>query len=310
MIIVTGANGFLGKHLVAELERRDEHVYGWDLPDSPDIRNPVSFPFTKVDTIYHLAGLSNIVPSIANPRDYYETNVTGTFNMLEAARLSGVKKFVYAASSSCYGMDPASPIKEDHPCNPAQPYALTKYLGEQLVMHYGKVYGGHGTGMEVASLRIFNAYGPGCLTKTTCPSMLNIFLAQRANGKPLTIVGDGEQERDWVYVDDVVDAFICVAKNKEGKGIYNTGTGLPTSVKAIADIIGGPRVHIPKRGGEPNSLYCDNSKLQALGWKPKIGIEQGLEKMMENLDYWKGERVFTVDGIQEETRAWTARLKA
>ncbi len=299
--IVTGASGFIGKHMVEALEAKGRNVYGIDAPF--DIRQPVTLLFGEgeIDTIYHFAGLSNIVPSIKNPRDYYETNITGTFNMLEAARISGCKKFVYAASSGCYGKDPTSPINEYDDCDPAQPYALTKYMGEQLVTHYGKVYG-----MDVASLRIFNAYGPGCLTKTTCPSMLNIFLAQKANNKPLTIVGDGTQSRDWVYVSDVVEAFMLVAE--KGTGTYNLGTGTPITVNRIAKIIGGETVHIPERGGEPRCIYADSSRLARLGWHPKTTIEEGLALMMENLDYWKDAKVFTADGIQEETNEWQKRL--
>lgn len=317
MDIVTGGGGFIGKHMVAALKKRGREVISFDFPDC-DIRKPLLMH--KVDTIYHFAGLSNIVPSVSNPRDYYETNVTGTFNLLEAARLAGVKKFVYAASSGCYGKYPkyslddkteemkCLPFTETDPCDPAQPYALTKYMGEQLVVHYGKVYG-----MEVASLRIFNAYGLGCLTKTTCPSMLNIFLAQKANNKPLTIVGDGTQSRDWVYVEDVVEAFMLVGQTDapgQRTGIYNLGTGVPTSVNRIAEIIGGDRVHVPERGGEPHTIYADNSRIHSLGWRPRVSIEEGLALMMENLDYWKNEKVFTADGIQQETKAWTKHLRA
>lgn len=300
MDIVFGGDGFIGKHLVTGLLKRDHIVQVADFPDI-DIRKLLTI-HSPIDTIYHLAGLSNIVPSIENPRDYYETNVTGTFNILEAARLGGVKKIVYAASSGCYGQNPVSPISEDHACDPHQPYALTKYLGEQLVLHYGKVYG-----MDVVSLRIFNAYGNGCLTKTTCPSLLNILLAQRANNKPLTIVGDGTQERDWVYVDDVVEAFILAAER--GSGVYNLGTSVPTNVNRIADVIGGERKYIPPRGGEPFTIYADNSRLKALGWSPRVSIEQGLKEMMDNLDYWKDAKVFTAEGMQEETKHWSKKLK-
>ncbi len=307
MSYVIGAKGFLGQHLCKALVARGDTTIGHDLPiidiRQPYIDRPPQQIFENTHTVYHLAGLSNIVPSIKNPRDYFEANVVGTFNVLEAARLAGVKKFVYAASSGCYGANPEERLTENSPCYPAQPYALTKYLGEQMVMHWGKVYG-----MDVACVRIFNAYGPGCLTKTTCPSMLNIFMAQKANNKPLTIVGDGTQSRDWVYVDDVVAAFMLVAE--KGTGIYNLGTGKPTSVKRIAEIIGGETIHMPERGGEPHTIYADNSRLRGLGWEPKVSIEEGLSLMMENLDYWKNEKVFTADSLQGETKAWSEKLKA
>lgn len=318
--IVTGSNGFIGSHLVDELVNRGEQVICFDKQfdnlahhttsqvhkiycdvTKSDIRIP------KVDCIYHLAALSNIIPSISNPRDYYETNVTGTFNMLEAAQLAGVKKFVYAASASCYGI--SYPMKdgnfiarsEDDECFPAYPYALTKYLGEQLVMHYGKVYG-----MEVVSLRIFNCYGNRSLTKNAYGAMFNTFMAQKCQGKPFTVIGDGTQSRDFVYVDDVVEAFVLAAQ--KGTGIYNCGTGSPTSINRICEIIGGPVVNIPDRAGEPHCIYADNGKLRSLGWEPKTTIEAGIALMTHNLGYWKDAVVFSPEMIEKEVSEWQKHL--
>lgn len=301
MDVLTGSEGFIGGHLKkALLSTRDIFTLDLNATIPMDIRKPV-LALGSVDTIYHLAALSNIIPSITNPRDYYETNVTGTFNVLEAARLAGARKFVYAASASCYGETPARPVHENSLCNPAYPYALTKYLGEQLVMHYGKVYG-----MDVVSLRLFNVYGPRSLTKSAYGAMFNTFLAQKANGKPLTIVGDGTQSRDFTYVDDVVDALILAAE--KGAGIINVGTGKPTSINRVAEIIGGETVSIQERGGEPYYIYADNTKLKALGWEPKTSIEQGIANMMENLDYWKNAKVWEPDAIAEQTKEWQACL--
>jgi|SRR5581483_6458972 len=302
--IVTGSLGFIGSHLVKELVNRKHHVREIDIRYGKrhDIRKKIRLPVMKdiVDTIYHLAGLSNIIPSITNPRDYYETNVTGTFNMLEAARLAGVKKFIYAASASCYGEEGLQ-CHENEKCEPAYPYALTKYLGEQLVMHYGEVYG-----MDVVSLRIFNCYGNKSLTKNAYGAMFNTFLAQKANGKPMTIIGDGTQSRDFVYVDDVVEAFILAAK--KGTGIINVGTGIATPINRICELIAGSTTNIPERGGEPHSIYADNSRLKALGWEPKVSIEQGIAKMLENLDYWRDAKVWDPEAIEKETAEWQARL--
>lgn len=327
MDIVTGGFGFIGSHLVEALINRGRTVHIIDNNYQPtrslhdnvtysnmDVRH--SYPLSvcdfnfrnnkekhleQTDTVYHLAALSNIIPSITNPRDYYETNVTGTFNVLEAARLAGVKKFVYAASASCYGEEGLQCHENDR-CDSAYPYALTKYLGEQLVIHYGKVYG-----MEVVSLRIFNCYGPHSLTKSAYGAMFNTFLAQKANGKPLTIIGDGTQSRDFVYVDDVVEAFILAAE--KGSGIYNVGTGIPTSINEVAEIIGGDRISIPERAGEPHCIYADNIRLYGLGWEPKINIERGIGKMLENLDYWKDAKVWEPEAIKKETEVWQACLK-
>lgn len=310
--LVTGGNGFIGSHLVNELHRRHHDVWVLDkmLPSQfgkasryiqKDISNAI-LDFTGVHTVYHLAALSNIIPSITDPRSYYETNVTGTFNVLEAARLAGVKKFVFAASASCYGDLPIPyGSTERDVINPQYPYALTKYLGEQLVLHYGKVYG-----MDVVSLRIFNCYGPGSLTKNAYGAMFNTFLAQKANGKPLTILGDGTQSRDFVYVTDVVEAFILAAE--KGEGIYNVGTRVATSVGTVAGIIGGPTVNIPDRGGEPDCIYANNERLRGLGWEPKVSVEQGIAMMMENLKYWKNAKVWEPCAIEEQHKEWTACL--
>lgn len=308
--VVTGSSGFIGSHLVEALESRGREVKRIDKP-SYDIREHLGkHVFKDVDTVYHLAALSNIIPSITHPRDYYETNVTGTFNVLEDARLAGVRKIVYAASASCYGTEPSwygiaqplkSKFKENNDCNPAYPYALTKYLGEQLVMHYGKVYG-----MDVVSLRIFNCYGNRSLTKSAYGAMFNTFLAQRANMKSLTIVGDGTQSRDFVYVDDVVEAFILAAE--KGNGIYNIGTGVPTTINKIGKIIGGDSIFIPERPGEPHCIYADNARLTSLGWEPKINIERGIGKMLENLNYWRNAKVWELEAIETETREWNKCL--
>lgn len=304
--IVTGGSGFIGSHLCDTLRRSGRMVEVIDVKTQrlqwPSIEKSVATEtFRSCETVYHLAALSNIIPSITDPRAYYETNVTGTFNVLEAARLAGVKKFVYAASSSCYGQNPAPPVNEHQSCEPAYPYALTKYLGEQLVMHYGKVYG-----MDVVSLRIFNCYGPKSLTKSAYGAMFNTFFAQKANGKPLTIIGDGTQSRDFVYVDDVVEAFILTAE--KGKGIYNVGTGISTSINEVARIIGSDKINIPERAGEPHCIYADNTRLKSLGWEAKVTIEEGIGQMLKNLDYWKAAKVWEKESIIEETKVWQACL--
>lgn len=305
--IVTGGQGFIGSHLCDALRKRGRCVEVIDIKtlrlQSPGIEKPINpEKFHGCDTVYHLAALSNIIPSITNPRDYYETNVTGTFNVLEAARLAGVKKFVYAASASCYGKDYTEDRNEDDLCTPAYPYALTKYLGEQLVMHYGKVYG-----MNVVSLRIFNCYGPKSLTKSAYGAMFNTFLAQKANNRPMTIIGDGTQARDFIYVDDVVEGFIIAAE--KGAGIYNCGTGNATSINQVCKAIGGTVVHVPERAGEPHCIYADNRKLRSLGWEPKITVEEGISLMMKHLDYWKSAKVWEPDTIAQEIKEWQSCLK-
>lgn len=298
--IVTGGAGFIGKHLVKALQQNGRNVRVIDLPYT--IRRPFIFGH-KVERVYHLAALSNIIPSINHPRDYYEVNVTGTFNVLEAARSAGCKQFIYAASASCYGDNPAYPTSEHAASNPCYPYALTKHLGEQIVMHWAKVYK-----MPCASLRLFNVYGRGSLTKTPYGAMFNTFLAQKANGKPLTIVGDGTQQRDFVHVSDVVKAFIMAGESSQS-GIYNVGAGRPVSINQIADLIRGERVYIPKRPGEPDITCADITKIKNdLKWEPTITIEQGIADMITHIDEWKDAKVWEPEGIKQETKQWFEAL--
>ena len=312
--ICTGSSGFIGSHLVKALEKP---FIRCDIKDgSGDIRKPLEFP-SNIDTIYHLAALADIVPSIENPRDYFETNVTGTLNILEAARKAGCKKFIYAASASCYGDNPnhiytaaddgrflgVQPTNEHRDCDPAYPYALTKHLGEQLVMHWSNVYK-----IPAISLRLFNVYGLRQRTTGAYGAMFGTFLAQKANGKPMTIVGDGTQQRDFVHVSDVVDAFIKAA-NSDCQGIYNVGTGNPQSVNYIAKLIGGETVHIPKRPGEPDITCADISKIREdLGWEPKVSIEAGVRELVEHLRDYSDAPVWTEEGIKSATKKWFEAL--
>lgn len=335
--IVTGGSGFIGKHLVEALLKRGKRVIVLD--KVPYVEKISGLPGKLIyqqcdvtnyadverglfsgpnDNIYHLAALADIVPSIENPRDYYETNVTGTFNVLEAARKFGCKKFIYAASASCYGLNvqmlPASlgriersPTAESCPCSPQYPYALTKYLGEQLVMHWAKVYG-----VPAISLRIFNAYGEGQRTTNSYGAMFKVFLSQLVNGCPLTIVGDGTQQRDFIYVDDVVDAFIAAAESDKTGGVYNLGSGVPTSVNTIADMLGTEgRIYIPKRPGEPDITHADITKIKNnFDWKPKVDIRNGVARLLKHLDDYRGAPLWDKDSIATATKTWFERLSA
>lgn len=299
--VVTGSRGFIGSHLVEEL-RKSHTVWGVDLKEGlpTDIRKEFHIP-VRPRTIFHLAALADIVPSIENPEDYFHTNVTGTLNALQAARKAGAKKFIYAASASCYGViNERKEAKEDFPLIPAYPYALTKILGENLVMHWAKVYG-----MNCVSLRLFNVYGPRSRTTGTYGAMFGTFLAQLANDKPLTVVGDGNQSRDFIYVSDVVEAFIMAADNLD-TGIYNVGSGKPVSVNRIVELLGAKDVvHIPERPGEPYVTCADISKIKDFtGWEPKVPIEQGIAKMLEHLSDYKNAPLWTPDTIADATKSW------
>jgi UDP-glucose 4-epimerase len=320
--LVTGGGGFIGSHLVDRLladDRRvrvlDNFVVGRrgnlrqheadprleiveaDVADAQAVLSAAS----GVERIFHLAARADIVPSIQQPEDYFRANVDGTFAALQAARAHGVKRFVYVASSSCYGIPEAYPTPEDAPIDTRYPYALTKYLGEQLAMHWARVYQ-----LGVVSVRFFNVYGPRARTSGTYGAVFGVFLAQLMAGKPLTVVGDGEQTRDFTFVTDVIDALVTVAESDRSGEIYNVGSGKPVSVNELVRELGSPAtVSIPKRPGEPDCTWADISKIRDhLGWQPKMTFADGVRIMRENIDYWRDAPVWTESSIAEATSDW------
>lgn len=323
--VVTGAAGFIGSHTVDLLLERGYRVHGLDNlttgrlsnleqhkgnPDfvfeAKDIReiNADDPLFRDADYVIHFAGIGDIVPSIDRPVDYLSTNVLGTVRCLEAARKAGVKKFVYAASSSCYGLTKELPTTETAPIYTEYPYALSKYMGEEAVLHWGKVY--H---LPVVSIRIFNAYGVRVRTTGAYGAVFGVFLAQKLKGKPLTVVGDGTQTRDFVYVTDVARAFQAGAESKRTQEIYNLGAGNPQSVNRLVELIGGEVVRMPKRPGEPDCTWADTSKIKAhLGWSPVVPFEEGVGKMLQKIDLWRDAPVWDPASIQEATKTWFAML--
>jgi UDP-glucose 4-epimerase len=320
--LVTGGAGFIGSHLVDRLLAQgrsvrvlDNFVVGRRVNLKQHDGNPglqvveadvadraaVMAVTTGVERIFHLAARADIVPSIQEPEAYFRSNVDGTFCMLEAARRQAVKRFVYVASSSCYGIPTHYPTAETAPVDPRYPYALTKYLGEQLAMHWAKVYR-----LPAVSVRFFNVYGPRARTSGTYGAVFGVFLAQLLAGEPLTIVGEGEQTRDFTFVSDVVDALIAVAESDKMGEIYNVGSGQPVSVNELVRLLGSPpSVHIPKRPGEPDCTWADISKIHRdLGWKPKVSFADGVRVMRQNIDYWRDAPVWTASRIAEATSDW------
>jgi UDP-glucose 4-epimerase len=227
------------------------------------------------------------------------TNVQGTVHMLECARHAGVGKFVYAASSSCYGIAKV-PTREDHPIDPRYPYALSKYQGEQAVLHWHSVYR-----LPVNSIRIFNAYGTRSRTSGAYGAVFGVFLRQKLAGKPFTVVGDGTQKRDFLYVTDVARAFLAAAETERVGQVWNLGAGKPQSVNRLVELLGGERVHIPKRPGEPECTWADIAKIQKeLGWRPEVSFEEGVAKIVANIDYWKNAPLWDPASIAKATRTW------
>ena len=325
LAVVTGGAGFIGSHMVdlllvegyrvhvidslvgGRLENLEAHRKDPRLRvDERDVRALASndSAFAGAKYVFHFAGIGDIVPSIERPLDYLSTNVMGTVHVLEAARHAGIQKFVYAASSSCYGLAPV-PTTEAAAITPEYPYALSKFQGEQAVFHWGRIYK-----LPVNSIRIFNAYGTRFRTSGAYGSVFGVFLAQKINGQPFTRVGDGTQRRDWVYVTDIARAFFAAATTAKTQEIFNVGTGHPQTVNRLIELLGGETVPLPKRPGEPDCTWADIAKIRReLGWEPKITLEAGVQLMLANIEYWRQAPVWDVAKIQQATRTWFQYLE-
>lgn len=252
--LVTGGCGFIGSHMVDKLLVEGHQVRVIDnlttghpenldhQKENPnlevyymDIRNKeeIELIFENVDFVFHFAALADIVPSIQKPWEYYSSNVLGTFNVVECSKKANVKKLVYAASSSCYGIPDEFPTKETAEIRPQYPYALTKRLGEETVLHWGLVYD-----LPVITLRLFNVYGTRSRTSGTYGAVFGVFLAQKYAGKPFTVVGDGKQTRDFTYVTDIADAFYTAAMSGVTLDTFNVGSGGTYSVNQLCKLLG------------------------------------------------------------------------
>lgn len=325
--LVTGGAGFIGSHLV-ELLLSDGHKV--QVVDNLSIgsqknfttaiensnfsffeadissKSSISDLFIDVDWVFHLAGLADIVPSIENPDAYFASNVIGTYNIAQLAKEAFVKKVIYAASSSCYGIPTIYPTPETAECNPKYPYALTKYLGEQILMHWHEVYN-----LPVTSLRLFNVYGPRARTSGTYGAVFGVFLAQKLAGKPFTLVGDGTQTRDFTFVSDVAKAFLASAKSPKTGLILNVGSGNSYSINQVIELLEGPVVNLPKRPGEPDITFADINSIRAeLGWNPDISLEAGIEILKECISDWKDAPIWDAESIESATKSWFKYLKA
>lgn len=322
--LVTGGAGFIGSNLVKHLIRENFQVTVIDNLSSGNLDNIKPFSkdinfikadiskngkwnkeFKCKDVIFHLAALADIVPSINYPEKYFHSNVSGTLNVLESAKKFNVNRILYSASSSCYGIPSKYPTSEKSLIKPEYPYAFTKYYGELMLMHWSKVYN-----LNINSLRLFNVYGPNSRTSGTYGAMFGVFLAQKINKKPFTVVGSGKQKRDFVHVDDVCKAFLSVMKYGKKNNIYNVGSGKPISVNKIIKLIKGKKIHIPERPGEPFITHANIQKIKKdTKWKPEIGIEEGIKSLLKNINYWKKAPLWNPDSIANETSDWFKYLK-
>ncbi len=323
LAIVTGGAGFIGSHMVDVLVARgfkvrviDNLVGGREANLAHHAAKDVQFRradirefrpgdpfFDDVRYVFHFAGIGDIVPSIERPLEYISTNVQGTAHMLDCARMAnggrGVSKFVYAASSSCYGLA-QTPTREDHPIAPQYPYALSKYQGEQAAFHWHKVYR-----LPVNSIRIFNAYGTRSRTSGAYGAVFGVFLRQKLAAKPYTVVGDGTQRRDFLYVTDVARAFLAAAETDRVGEIWNLGAGNPQSINRLVELLGGPVIRIPKRPGEPDCTWADIGKIRLdLGWAPELTFEDGVGRILANIEYWREAPLWDPASIEKATKTW------
>jgi len=326
-VVVTGGAGFIGSHLVERLVRDGHEVLVLDnlstgnLDNLKSVSSQPNFNFVEmdvsdyarvrdffkgVDWVFHLAALADIVPSIVEPYKYHHANVDTTVSVLEASRNCRVRRFIYSASSSCYGIPDAYPTTEEAEVRPLYPYAFTKYIAERYCLFWGKVYK-----LPVVSLRLFNVYGPRQRTTGAYGAVLGVFLAQRLAGAPFTIVGDGQQKRDFIYVTDVVEAMVRAAESQISLEVFNVGSGNPQSINYLASLIdpSHPRINIPKRPGEPDCTWADIAKIKKmLGWLPAVPLEEGIKRVLVEIQWWKDAPVWTPEKIELATKEWFTYL--
>jgi len=317
--IVTGGAGFIGSHLVDLLLLQNHEVVVLDNYSTGrkenlehvadrikivecDLGTPGKWAneFKDIDWVFHLASLADVVPSIQNPESYHRANVDGTFYVLQACRHANIKRFIYSASSSCYGIPDTYPTPETAEIRPQYPYALAKRMGEELVMHWSQVYK-----LPAISLRFFNVYGPRSRTSGTYGAVFGVFLAQKLAGEPFTVVGDGEQTRDFTYVTDITKALLSAAISSNSGKIYNVGSGTTVSVNRIVELLEGEKVYVPKRPGEPDSTFADITQItNDLDWEPTVLIQEGIASILENIGYWSNAPVWKPETIADATEDW------
>jgi UDP-glucose 4-epimerase len=304
-VIVTGGAGFIGSHIVEELAKRDTRVIIIDNLSTGKMSNLESIRgrkniefiegsimdltllrrlFSGADYVLHQAAMPSVPRSIKNPRTSHDANATGTLNVLIAARDKGVKRVVYASSSSVYGDTPTLPKVEDMTPNPQSPYAVAKLTGEYYCRVFNKIYG-----LDTVCLRYFNVYGPRQDPDSPYAAVIPLFFRHALEGKPPVIFGDGEQSRDFTFVKDVAEANVQAAESN-AIGVFNLGNGRRVTINRLAQLIirlaGNksvrPVYHDPRPGDVKHSL-ADIKKAETFGYHPKYSLEEGLKEVVKHL---------------------------
>ncbi len=280
-VLITGGRGFIGSRLASVLSK-DNNVKVFDIKDGKDIGNfdLLKKELKNVDILFHFAGLISVEESMKKPLEYIDKNIIGSYNVLRAAQEDGVKKVVFASSASVYGDYPENPKKEDMPLLPKSPYAFAKITTERFMEHFNSI------GLKTVPLRFFNIYGPGQNVNSPYAAVIPIFIKKALNNEDLIIYGDGNQTRDFIYIDDVINA--CILASEKGSGALNIGSGIPVSVNEIAKLIveltnSKSKIgHIENRSGDIIHSLSDISRAKdILGFEPKYDIRTGLKKTIE-----------------------------
>lgn len=297
-VLVTGGAGFIGSNLVDKLIQSNYNVividnlsagskknlnpnakfYKLDICDFDKIK-PV---FKNIDFVFHLAAIPRVPVSIEKPIETSRVNILGTINVFKAASDAGVKRVIFASSSSVYGNQKTFPLKESMVPNPLSPYALQKFFGEQVAKLFTNLYN-----IQIVSLRYFNVYGPRIDFSSDYSLVLGKFLKLKKNNKPLIIFGDGNQTRGFCYVDDVVKANIKAIESRKIKGgeVINVGSVKSYSVNYLAELVGGRVQYMPKRLGDVLHTKADVSLAKRLlSWKPETSLEHGIKKVKNWFD--------------------------
>jgi UDP-glucose 4-epimerase len=297
-VLITGGAGFIGSHIARTLQNRVSvrildnlrtgdrrrlegcvvDFVNASVLDTAALQRAVS----GIDLVFHLAAMVGVQESMDNPRGCIETNVIGTLNVLAAAAAAGVRKLVFASSAAIYGDDPPVPTPETAPPSPKSPYAMSKLDGEYLCEMFRRE-----KRRKTATLRFFNVFGPGQDPTSPYAAAVPTFLRRAMSGEDVTIFGDGEQTRDFVYVKDIVASLLFVAENSDLTGAYNCGYARQTTINEIASRIlalthsRSRLVHLPARPGDVRHSCASTERLQATGWRPVGRLEEGLRETVE-----------------------------